>query len=189
MPIEFANETMLLWALKLFGVLAAVIAYRILKMLWLRTVEHIAYFRGMRPQRVAAARRAFNVLGRAVLVVTIALIISIQFHGLTILLGTIATAIGIAFFAQWSVLSNVTAGLIIFWRHPLLIGDDVQVIGVDGCRGVVRDFTLFYIILADEFGNTITIPNNLLLAQPTAITQRSSPESPEEFDTAEIEPT
>ena len=176
MTIDLANEALILWMLKVAGILAALIVYKVSRLVWLRAIERIASFRGMRPQRVASARRAVHLVGRAALVGAIVLIISIQFHGLTILLGTIATAIGIAFFARWSIISNVTTSFIIFLRHPVLIGDRIDLPRVANCGGVVKEMTLFYIILVDEAGRTITIPNNLALSQPMVITHQPPPE-------------
>lgn len=34
---------------------------------------------------------------------------------------SIATVIGVAFFAQWSILSNITSGMILFFSFPFRI--------------------------------------------------------------------
>ena len=35
---------------------------------------------------------------------------------------SILTAVGIAFFAQWSLLSNITSSILIFFNHPIKLG-------------------------------------------------------------------
>ena len=41
---------------------------------------------------------------------------------------TILTALGIAFFAQWSLLANITSSILIFFNHPVKLGDYVKVL-------------------------------------------------------------
>ena len=42
---------------------------------------------------------------------------------LLIFLSTILVVLGVAFFAQWSIISNITSTLIIFFNQPIKIGD------------------------------------------------------------------
>ena len=44
---------------------------------------------------------------------------------------SILTALGIAFFAQWSLLSNITSSILIFFNHPLKLGDSIKVLHKD----------------------------------------------------------
>lgn len=44
---------------------------------------------------------------------------------------TILTALGIAFFAQWSLLSNITSSILIFFNHPVKLGDFLKVLHKD----------------------------------------------------------
>ncbi len=44
---------------------------------------------------------------------------------------TVLTVLGIAFFAQWSILSNITSSIILFFNHPLKLGDTIKVIDKD----------------------------------------------------------
>ena len=163
------TELDILWFLKLGGVLAVILAYQIFRLVWNRTINRIASFRSLSTQRVVAVRRAGQNIGRVALVAVIALIISIEFQGIMLLLGAVSATIGIAFFAQWSILSNVTTGIIMFWRFPIRIGDRIGILGAEGSSGVVEEITPFFIILKNEQGNTITIPNNQTLQQMLVI--------------------
>lgn len=74
------------------------------------------------------------------------------------------TVLGIALFAQWSILSNITSGLIIFFGHPAKIGDTIIVLDKDcPIEGKISDIEVFFIILKTEDGEKITIPNNLFM--------------------------
>ena len=46
---------------------------------------------------------------------------------LAIYLASVFTIIGVAFFAQWSHLSNITAAIIIYFNHPVAIGDEITI--------------------------------------------------------------
>jgi len=75
--------------------------------------------------------------------------------------GTLLTALGIAFFAQWSLLSNITSSIILFFNHPLKLGDTIKILDKDyPYEGEVVELTYFFIHLKSTTGETITIPNS-----------------------------
>ncbi len=83
----------------------------------------------------------------------------------TALTGFVAVA-AVAFFAIWSVLSNMFCALLIFSMGPFRIGDIVEVIDSadkPGVKGRVMAINLFYTTLEDpEAANAlIQVPNSL----------------------------
>ncbi len=77
---------------------------------------------------------------------------------------TVITALGIAFFAQWSLLSNITSSIILFFNHPLKLGDTIKILDKDyPIEGEVAELTYFFIHIKTVNGDTITIPNSLAL--------------------------
>jgi small-conductance mechanosensitive channel len=84
--------------------------------------------------------------------------------------GTILTALGIAFFAQWSLLSNITSSIILFFNHPLKIGDTIRVMDKD-CpfEGEIIELTYFFVHLKSKNGEIITIPNSLIFQKSVAV--------------------
>lgn len=87
--------------------------------------------------------------------------------------GTILTALGIAFFAQWSLLSNITSSLLLFFNHPIKIGDTIKVLDKEyPLEGEVSDLTFFFIHLKSGNGEIITIPNSLLLQKIVAVVDK-----------------
>ena len=88
---------------------------------------------------------------------------------------TILTALGIAFFAQWSLLSNITSSLILFFNHPLKLGDTIKVLDKD-CpfEGEITELTYFFVHLKTTSGEIITIPNAQILQKSIAITPKHS---------------
>lgn len=83
---------------------------------------------------------------------------------------TILTALGIAFFAQWSLLSNVTSSILLFFNHPVKLGDNIKVLDKD-CpfEGEVTELNYFFMHLKTKDGEVITIPNSILMVKPISI--------------------
>jgi small-conductance mechanosensitive channel len=91
---------------------------------------------------------------------------------------TILTALGIAFFAQWSLLSNITSSILIFFNHPVKIGSTVKVLHKDfQYEGEVTDLNYFFIHLKTKKNEIITIPNSHFLSVPFSITEQDSENS------------
>lgn len=86
---------------------------------------------------------------------------------------TILTALGIAFFAQWSLLSNVTSSIILFFNHPLKLGDNIKILDKDyPVEGEVTELTYFFIHLKTKDGETITIPNSMALQKAISVVEQ-----------------
>ncbi|MCB9196775.1 MAG: mechanosensitive ion channel [Flavobacteriales bacterium] len=74
------------------------------------------------------------------------------------------TVVGVAFVAQWSLLSNITASFILFFNHPMKIGEEIKILDKDyDIQGVVSDIGIFYLIIKTYSGDKITIPTNILM--------------------------
>ncbi len=80
-----------------------------------------------------------------------------------------ATVGAVAFFAAWSVLSNLFCALLIFAVGPFRVGDVIEVLDTadkEGARGRVTDINLLYTTLEDiapgTAGTLLQIPNTLI---------------------------
>jgi small-conductance mechanosensitive channel len=74
---------------------------------------------------------------------------------------TILTALGVAFFAQWSLLSNISSSILIFFNHPIKLGDFVKVLHKDyNFEGEVIELNYFFVHLKSPNNEIITIPNS-----------------------------
>lgn len=83
---------------------------------------------------------------------------------LVFFISSMLTVLGIAFFAQWSIISNITSALIIFFSHPAKIGDTITILDKDySIVGKVSDIEMFFITILTEEGEKITIPNNVFI--------------------------
>ena len=74
---------------------------------------------------------------------------------------SILTAVGIAFFAQWSLLSNITSSILIFFNHPIKLGDSIKVLHKDyHFEGTIIELNYFFVHLKTDNNEIITIPNS-----------------------------
>ncbi|WP_345886658.1 mechanosensitive ion channel family protein [Shewanella algae] len=72
--------------------------------------------------------------------------------------------LGVALVAQWSILSNLTAGVLIFFVFPYKVGERIKVVDKDeDITGVLLEVGLFHVLIRRDNGDTVTYPNNLIL--------------------------
>lgn len=83
---------------------------------------------------------------------------------LLMFMASVLTVIGIALFAQWSHLSNMTSGVIIFFNHPVKLDDTITIIDKDfNVEGRISDIGLFFVQLKTKEGEMVSLPNNIFL--------------------------
>ncbi|GAA0873359.1 hypothetical protein GCM10009117_25060 [Gangjinia marincola] len=85
---------------------------------------------------------------------------------LAVFVGSILTIVGVAFFAQWSLLSNITSSIILFFGHSVKVGDSIIIMETKDyeIRGDVVNIGLFFTkIKLAEVEDEITLPNNLFI--------------------------
>jgi small-conductance mechanosensitive channel len=71
---------------------------------------------------------------------------------------------GVALFAQWSILSNITASVILFFSFPFKIGSKIEIMDdKNSVTGIVEDITFFVIQIRTTNGNMVSYPNNLAI--------------------------
>ena len=103
---------------------------------------------------------------------SIALVIiwGVQTKDLTLAFSSITTVVGVALFAQWSILSNITSGIILFFSFPFKIGDIIRIHDKDfPIVAEIEDIAAFHVILMTKEGEQIIYPNTLLLQKGISI--------------------
>jgi small-conductance mechanosensitive channel len=87
---------------------------------------------------------------------------------------TILTALGIAFFAQWSLLSNITSSILIFFNHPIKLGDYIKVLHKDfHFEGEVTEMNYFFVHIKTNNNELITIPNSHFFNQSYSVIDKN----------------
>lgn len=130
-------------------------------------IERIVMKRILRKQfdrnRRKAIMKIVNIILFLVLGIAVTSIWGIDQEDIILFVSSVLTILGVAFFAQWSHLSNITAGLIIFFDSTIKLGDVITILEKDfNITGKVEDIDAFSLKLKTEDG-IISIPNNLIL--------------------------
>lgn len=105
-----------------------------------------------------------------IIVLGLIFIWGVDFKNLGLAMSSVFAVIGIAFFAQWSILSNVTSGIIMFFTFPYKIGDYIIIHDHDvPCEGYIEDIRTFHVILNTSGDAIITYPNSMMLQRGVSI--------------------
>jgi small-conductance mechanosensitive channel len=93
-----------------------------------------------------------------------AISLGLGYQEVSLFVSSAFAVLGVALFAQWSILSNITAGVLIFFAFPYRIGDRIRIVEKDeDMSGVIVEIALFHILIKRESGDVMTYPNSLLL--------------------------
>jgi small-conductance mechanosensitive channel len=130
-------------------------------------IQKLGTSKNVPTQRVLYLENFFTLMLIIGFVIVFSLIFSIDYKGLLVFASSVFAVVGVALFAQWSILSNVTSSIIIFFSFPAKIGDRIKTLdGDNSITGTITKITLFQVELEDENGNQVIYPNNLLLQKP-----------------------
>lgn len=118
--------------------------------------------------------KLINLILVAVFIVIIVVIWSVKQENVLVVASSLLTVLGVALFAEMSILSNITACLILFFQHPIKVGDTIAVTheGKE-IKGELIDITYFFVFIKTPNGGTLTIPNALLLKSSFMVIEKS----------------
>lgn len=92
---------------------------------------------------------------------------------LALLFSSVFAVIGVALFAIWSILSNITAGIILFFSFPYKIGNKIRIHDKDlPIEAIIEDIKAFHLHLRTSDGELITYPNNLILQKAVSLVEK-----------------
>lgn len=124
-----------------------------------------------------------NLLFYGLAIIIITLIWGVNLQEFSVFISSILAIVGIGFVAQWSILSNLTASVILFFSHPLRLGDRVRVLDKDfDWTGKVEDISGFYLFMRTDDGRSISIPTNLVIQKGIEILQEEHGSVEKEVD-------
>jgi len=158
--MEFLNHYKILETLVVF-----LFAFFI-RLLITKSLRKIETKFGFRNTRILVTNKIISILIYITLLVVVAFIWGVDEKQLLIYISSFLTILGIAFFAQWSILSNITAGIILFVNYPVKIGDSITILekdSVNNITGEIKDISAFFITLRTAEKNLITLPNSIIL--------------------------
>lgn len=146
-------ETSIVWLL-----------YFIIKRLMAQSIDRVAKSFDYDKSRVKITKRLFNIMLFIIATSILLFIWGVNQSELVFFITSMLTVMGIAFFAQWSIISNLTSTLIIYFNHPAKIGDTITILDKEfNIEARISDIGMFFMTLKTESGEVITIPNNLFI--------------------------
>ena len=141
-----------------------IIVFLITKLITNRIIRKVGIRFKYQSGRVKITNKIVDVLLVTMLTVFLMVIWGVDQSELLLFLSTMLTILGIAFFAQWSIISNITSTLIIFFNHPIKIGDYLTIMDKDfQIEGKLSDIGIFFIIIKTKDDMKITIPSNVFM--------------------------
>lgn len=127
--------------------------------------------------KTEATQKAYHTVRLITATITIAILLivwGVDFSGLLVLSTSLITLTGVALFASWSLLSNITSYFVLLFHNSFRRGNFVRVIDIDNyIEGYISEVNLFNTKLITEDREVVIFPNNLLLTRPTIINPRN----------------
>jgi small-conductance mechanosensitive channel len=142
----------------------------VLRLIVFRLVKRFAKSSQIIEHRSNLVIKYINLLINILATISLIIIWGVQKDDIFLTLSSITTVVGVALFAQWSILSNITSGVILFFFFPFRIGDTIKIHDKDfPIQGEIEDINAFHINLVTKDGEKITYPNNLLLQKGISV--------------------
>lgn len=156
--------------------LALILIFLLILRFFLKTlIKKIGRKSGINDARIHLINRYITVTLLLIAVIIIAFVLGAEFKDLALIFSSVFAVIGIGLFAIWSILSNVTSGIIMFFNFPYKVGDKIQIHDKDfPIIGIIEDIRAFQLHLRIENGDLVTYPNNLMLQKAVTLIQKDA---------------
>ena len=103
-------------------------------------------------------------------IIALIIIWGVNVNDIFLVVSSTVTIVGVAMVAQWSILSNMTAGVILFFSFPFKIGDSIKIHDKDfPIIGEIEDIGAFHVVIKTIEGEEVIYPNNLLFQKGISI--------------------
>jgi|SRR5690625_1115497 len=156
--------------LKLIATLVSLGILLFLRFTLLKVIRRVADKFERFQSRTAIVIRYTNVFSFFLFLIFLLLIWGINFKQIGLFVSSIFAVIGVAFFAQWSILSNMTSGVIMFFSFPYKIGDFIKIHDGDhSIFGHIEEIRSFHVVLRTLDREEVTFPNSLMLQKAVSI--------------------
>lgn len=139
------------------------------------TISKIGSKSGINDARIRLIKRYISVGILLVAVLIESYIFGTELHDLAVIFSSIFAVIGIGLFAIWSILSNITSGIIMFFNFPYKVGDKIEIHDKDfPITAIIEDIRAFQLHLRLENGDLVTYPNNLMLQKAVTLIKKDA---------------
>ncbi len=168
--------------MKVLSIVICLVAYVFAVRGLAASIQRLGASKDVAPARVKYLTKTGNIALFVTLVFLVCLILGLGYGEVSLFLSSAFAVIGVALFAQWSILSNITASMVIVFGFPYRVGDVIKVADSDfDLSGTVEEISLFHVLLRTRDGNLITYPNNLILQKPVIKLDRGNQVFPQKI--------
>ena len=155
---------------QIIATIVALVIFMILRYLVNTIIDNIGKTSEFAESRTQLVKKYIDYFIYMLALLVIISIWGIKPEQIFLFISSVLTVIGVAFFAQWSILSNITAVIILFFSSPFKIGNVIKIMDKDyPIEAKIIDIRSFYTLLKTAEGEEITFPNNLLLQKGVVV--------------------
>ncbi len=160
---------------ELLGTAICLLVFLILKFIGTKAIKKVGKISDINEVRTRLIIKYSTIGLFAFTVVALVLVWGVDIKDIGLVFSSIFAVIGVALFAQWSILSNITAGVILFFSFPFKIGDKIRIMDKEmelpNEVYLIEDIRAFHIHLRRKNGELFTYPNNMMLQKAVALAQ------------------
>ncbi len=150
--------------IKILETLSVIIVYFLIRIVSSKMIDKTVENSLMQKTRGKVIKKGFNTILLLIVLAFLFFIWGVKQTELVVFIGSFLAILGVALFAQWSILSNVTSGIIIFFNHPVKLDDEISILDKDyQVDGRVSDIGLFFVTIKTKEGDKVTVPSNVFV--------------------------
>lgn len=156
--------------IKFFTAVLIIVIANVLLRVSDRTIHKVGERRKYNKERVFLVQKTIQLFIFLSVILGLGLIFGFSYSQFGFVVSSLFAVVGIALFAQWSILSNVTASVIIFFFFPYRIGDRISIKDdVDTLEGELIEITLFHLLVKLDDESILSYPNSMVFQKAIKI--------------------
>ena len=150
--------------IQIIEAVVALVVLIVIKILINGYIDRVVAKNNSSKKRSKVVKKSVNLVVWTIFITVVLSIFGVDQSELVVFIGSVLTVIGIALFAQWSILSNITSGIIIFFNHSAKLEDEITILDKDyEIKGRISDVGLFFVKLKTDDNEQVVIPNSVFL--------------------------
>jgi small-conductance mechanosensitive channel len=167
------EELIIEYQKELVGTVVCILILLISRFTSIKAIRKVGKLRDIHEARTRLIIKYVSV-GHTILLVGVLIFVwGVNVKELGLVFSSVFAILGVALFANWSILSNITAGVILFFSFPFKIGDRIRILDKEvPDEAVIIDIKAFYFHMINDHGEQLTYPNNLLLQKGVVLIEK-----------------
>jgi small-conductance mechanosensitive channel len=160
---------------ELINTIIVLAVFLVIRLIGKMTIRKIGRKSGVNDARMRLISRYYTVALFLIFLFVEAFVFGAELKDISVVFSSVFAVIGIALFAIWSILSNVTSGIIMFFSFPYKVGDKIKIHDKDyPIEAVIEDIRAFQLHLRIDSGDLVTYPNNLILQKAVTLIEKDA---------------